>query len=182
MTLFGACGLNTYNYYQENGNIVSFGGNFQGESPTEYGSITGDGLRIFGNGGDAIAGNGVVQGNDRGSGSIDGSSMGGGIVEDLYKLGEAIGTIVNWVTGNDGKNATTGTPQTSISITKSNSDKTQISIPVTTFDSSANSKSANSHTKDTTVQRKDSARVMDKAINKQSTDIKNFNKKNGTNF
>ena len=32
VALFGVCGLNTYTYYQEGGNSVSIGGNFQGES------------------------------------------------------------------------------------------------------------------------------------------------------
>lgn len=51
-----------------------------------------------------------------------------------------------------------------------------------TFDASANSKSANLHTKDTVVSKKGSARVTNEAKNIQQNDIKNFNKKHGTNF
>ena len=98
VTLFGVCGLNTYNYYQEDGSIISFGGNFQGESPTEFGRITGDGIRVWGVGGDAIAGNGVVQGNDRGSGSIDHP---GHDFNSLFDFGQLIGDGINWLLGND---------------------------------------------------------------------------------
>ena len=52
--------------------------------------------------------------------------MGGGIVEDLYKLGEAIGTIFNLVSGNDGKNAKA--TNNSITSTKSVSKDTTISL------------------------------------------------------
>lgn len=68
------------------------------------------------------------------------------------------------------------------SSTLENSDKTEISIPETTFDVSPNSKSANRHTKDTTVLKKDSAKVMDKAIKNDKLKTDNFNKKHGTNF
>jgi RHS repeat-associated protein len=64
----------------------------------------------------------------------------------------------------------------------SKEEKIGISIATVTFDASANSKSANLHSKDTTVSRKDSARVTNEAKNIQQNDIKNFNKKHGTNF
>jgi len=66
---------------------------------------------------------------------------------------------------------------------KTDSNEIQIEIPETTFDVSGNgSKSANSHYKETTVNKKDSAKVMNEAKNKQQNDIKNFNKKYGTDF
>lgn len=68
------------------------------------------------------------------------------------------------------------------STTQINDDKIQIKIPETTFDNSANSKGANSHYKDTIVNRVDSARVMKKSIKNDKAKIDNFNKRNGTDF
>lgn len=65
---------------------------------------------------------------------------------------------------------------------KTDSNEIQIQVPETTFDVTGGSKSANLHYKETTVNRKDSAKVMNEARNKQQNDIKNFNKKYGTNF
>ena len=58
---WGAFGPYTHNYYMEDGNVVSFGDNYQGGGSTEYGSITGDDLRVFGNGGLAFADGGNSQ-------------------------------------------------------------------------------------------------------------------------
>lgn len=58
------------------------------------GTITTDGVRVWGpkgGGGDPIAGGGIVQGHDRGSGSIDADGKGGGKFGDYFNLGEAIG-------------------------------------------------------------------------------------------
>lgn len=58
-----------------------------------------------------------------------------------------------------------------------------ISIPKVTFDASGNgSRSATKFNKDTIVNKKDSARVTNEAKNIQQNDIKNFNKKYGTDF
>lgn len=152
-------------------------------------SIPGDALNIFGYGGDAIAGSGVMTG-DRGSGSIQADMPGdAGMISDVaLLLGEGfrnlalsnplITALLSSVGSSSNNESTTNT----LTPTEPATTTTQISIPVTTFDSSANSKSANSHTKDTTVQRKDSAKVMNKAIKEDKSRINNFNKKNGTNF
>jgi RHS repeat-associated protein len=76
--------------------------------------------------------------------------------------------------GNSSTMSTAATPE--------GDEKTQISIPTVTFDASTNSKSANLHTKDTTVSKKDSARVTNEAKKTQQKRIENFNKKHGTNF
>lgn len=67
-------------------------------------------------------------------------------------------------------------------MSKTDNNEVQIKIPEVTFDESANSKSANLHTKDTVVSKKDSARVTNEAKIKQERRIQNFNKKHGTNF
>ena len=84
-------------------------------------------------------------------------------------------------------NGDAGTESTnSATIDKTNKaeqeDKIEVAIPKTTFDASTNSKSSNSHHKDTIVNKADSAKVIDEAKNKQRKDIQNFNKKHGTNF
>jgi hypothetical protein len=61
-------------------------------------SISTDGTRVFGNGGDSIVGSGDIKG-DRGSGSIDGTSMGGGRFEDCFKLGQAGITLIEVTIG-----------------------------------------------------------------------------------
>ncbi|MCD0464144.1 DUF6443 domain-containing protein [Flavobacterium sp. ENC] len=67
-------------------------------------------------------------------------------------------------------------------MSKTDNNEIQISVPEVTFDESANSKSANLHTKDTVVSKKDSARVTNEAQKKQQKRIENFNKKYGTDF
>lgn len=79
-----------------------------------------------------------------------------------------------------GEAATESTMSTATS--SENDDMIEVKIPESTFDDSPNSKSANHHFKDTTVKRIDSAKVVNKAKNKQSEDIKKFNKEHGTNF
>jgi RHS repeat-associated protein len=65
---------------------------------TNTGSIRGDGLNIYGNGGDALAGNGIGFG--RGSGSIDATTLaGGGVIDDLLNLGQAFGMLLDWMYG-----------------------------------------------------------------------------------
>jgi hypothetical protein len=64
----------------------------------DNGSIKGDGLRVFGYGGDAVAGSGDIKG-DRGSGSIQADIPGGDVVM-LFEFGELIGDAINWLTGN----------------------------------------------------------------------------------
>jgi RHS repeat-associated protein len=114
VTFFGVCGLNTYNYYQENGNVISFGGSFQGESLTEFDNITSDGIRVFGFGGDPIAGSGNMKG-DRGSGAIQADMPGD--IEMFYDFGQMLGDFINWAIGsNDGNNPTTRIQSNTITI------------------------------------------------------------------
>ncbi|WP_264530376.1 RHS repeat-associated core domain-containing protein [Flavobacterium sp. N502540] len=66
---------------------------------------------------------------------------------------------------------------------KTESSEVQISVPKVTLDASGNgSRSATKFFKDTIVNKKDSARVTNEAKNIQQNDIKNFNKKYGTDF
>jgi RHS repeat-associated protein len=67
-------------------------------SSDNYSSPSSDGIRIFGVGGDAVAGSGNL-GNDRGSGSI---GHPGHDFNTLFDVGELFGKFVNWLKGNDG--------------------------------------------------------------------------------
>ena len=72
-------------------------------------TISGDGIKVWGVGGDAIAGSGDVS-NDRGSASMD---MPGHDFNSLFDFGQLIGKGVDWLFGNDkAPAATTGTPTT----------------------------------------------------------------------
>ncbi|WP_430408239.1 RHS repeat-associated core domain-containing protein [Flavobacterium olei] len=53
-----------------------------------------DGIRVFGAGGDPVAGSGDL-GSDRGSGSIDADTTGGGVLSDLLNLGDVLGNLFN---------------------------------------------------------------------------------------
>ncbi|WP_240628189.1 DUF6443 domain-containing protein [Flavobacterium anhuiense] len=122
-----------------------------------------------------------------------GAGLGGEKTGNKYKTAkDGIQYLSDIFAGYDagGKGAESGTflwdkvkPESS-SETENNKNNQEItiSVPVVTFDNSPNSKSANLHHKDTTVIRKDSARVSNAAVNRQEKRIENFNKKYGTNF
>jgi hypothetical protein len=77
--------------------------------------ITEDGTRVWGVGGDSEAGSGVVQGNDRGSGSIQADT---GDVGMLWDFGQLLGSFINSIFGND-KSSATQTPTNATSMSAS---------------------------------------------------------------
>jgi hypothetical protein len=85
-------------YIADGGYTISYNSDGSMSASNPASSITGDGLVCYGNGGDPIAGSGDMKG-DRGSGSIDTSSMGGGVVEDCFNLGQAIITFIELTIG-----------------------------------------------------------------------------------
>ena len=85
--------------YNENGSISASNG--------PVGDFTGDGLVVYGFGGDAVAGSGDMKG-DRGSGSIQADMP--GVVGMLFEFGEILGNFVNWVAGNDNSSSVTQKP------------------------------------------------------------------------
>jgi len=105
------------------------------------------------------------------SGVMDAANIFSNLVQD-----PTVNNVIDAVLNNSSSITTTTTNS------NSNENQIQISIPTVTFDASPNSKSANLHTKDTTVNKKDSARVTNEAENKQQKRIENFNKKYGTDF
>jgi RHS repeat-associated protein len=88
----------------------------------------------------------------------------------------------NSAVNNDSPNSNTAASSTMSTATSIEDQTVEIKIPKSHFNASENSKSANHHYKDTTVNKIDSAKVVNKAKTKQSEVTKKFNKKHGTNF